>query len=125
MSRVFIERFEGAGGLRRLLRECLEWLDVGAVVRPESRVFIKPNLTWRQPTPGVTVPPAFLRAVVEALLPYSKHITVGESEGGQACFRAEDAFETHGLYGLAAEYGIEVVNLSLDRQERATATVEG
>ncbi len=88
-------------------------------------MFIKPNLTWKRPIPGVTVTPAFLRALVEALLPATRNITIGEAEGGQACFQAEEAFESHGLYDLQREYGIRVVNLSKCPHETARARVGG
>src|ERR1043166_1415201 len=125
MSRVFIERFAGADEMRAALKEALAWIDVQRIIPPNSRVFIKPNLTWRTPTPGVTVTPSFIRAVVESLLPLTRNITIGESEGGQACFQAEDAFETHGLYSLATDYGVKVVNLSKGKHERAETTVRG
>jgi len=101
------------------------WIDARRIIVPGARVFIKPNLTWRTPTPGVTVTPEFLRALVEALLPLSSDITIGESEGGQACFQAEDAFEAHGLYALSREHGIKIVNLTRCPHERRSATVQG
>jgi uncharacterized protein (DUF362 family) len=123
MSRVFIGRFDQPKLLGGLIAEALKWVNVQAIIAPDSRVFIKPNLTWRVPTPGVTTTPIFLRALVEALLPITSNITIGESEGGQSCFQAEDAFENHGLYALEREYGITVVNLSKCKQELATAMV--
>lgn len=124
MSRVFVDRFEPQT-LSSAVARALEWTQASRIISPGARVFIKPNLTWRAPTPGVTVTPAFIRALVEALLPLTPNITIGESEGGQACFQAEDAFETHGLYELAREHGIKVVNLTKCPQERAAAVVDG
>ncbi len=124
MSRVFIDRFN-PGSLDRSMAAALEWIGAPTAIPAGARVFIKPNLTWRTPTPGVTVTPLFLRRLVEGLIPFTSNITVGESEGGQACFQAEDAFEQHGLYDLAAEYGIRVVNLSHDHQEQVTTVVAG
>ena len=121
MSRVFIERFTPEN-LPALMKSALEWVNAAQLITGDARVFIKPNLTWRQPTPGVTVTPAFLRALTETLLPLTPNITFGESEGGQACFQAEDAFASHGLYDLAEEYGIRVLNLS--REEHETARVQ-
>jgi uncharacterized protein (DUF362 family) len=124
LSRIFIDRFD-SGSLRKKLAEALEWTDAKRIIRPATRVFIKPNLTWRIPTPGVTVTPAFIRAVVEVLRPLTSHIVIGESEGGQACFRAEDAFEAHGVYDLARDHGIKVVNLSKCPHESASVTIGG
>jgi uncharacterized protein (DUF362 family) len=125
MTKVFIERYDAPEELAAAIARSLEWVHARKIIAPDARVFIKPNLTWRVPTPGVTVTPAFLRALVENLLTLTPNITIGESEGGQACFQAEEAFESHGLYDLKKEYGIQVVNLSKDKQETATTTVDG
>ncbi len=122
MSRVFIESFTSTD-LDEVLSKALRWVNAAQFIRPGARVFIKPNLTWRIPTPGVTVTPTFLRILVENLLLFTPHIIIGESEGGQASFQAEEAFENHGLYALQKEYAIQVVNLSKGRHETATATV--
>lgn len=122
--KVYLDRCE-PGDLPATIARALEWIDVRSVVAPGARVFIKPNLTWRTPTPGVTVTPHFLRALVEALLLLTPNITIGESEGGQACFQAEDAFEHHGLYDLERAFGVCVVNLSRQPHETVTTTVAG
>jgi uncharacterized protein (DUF362 family) len=125
MSRVFIGQFEPPQCLNDILAEAMGWIGAEAIIKPGVRVFIKPNLTWRVPTPGVTVTPTFLRALVENLLALTPNITVGESEGGQASFQAEEAFESHGLYTLERNHGIRVMNLSKQEHEIATATVAG
>ena len=125
LNRVFLKRTLAGGDLCEDIAAALKWLDAEVVIRPGARVFIKPNLTWRTPTPGVTVTPLFLRALVQALLPYTSNITIGESEGGQSCFLAEDAFETHGLYQLQREFGIRVVNLSKNPQKTVSVEVLG
>src|SRR5262249_23344651 len=124
MSRVFVERFEPES-LQQRIRESLAWIGAPRVITRGTRVFIKPNLTWRVPTPGVTVSPVFLQKLVENLLPLTDRITIGESEGGQACFYAEDAFEQHGVYDLATTYGVRVVNLSHEPQVDVSTAVLG
>jgi uncharacterized protein (DUF362 family) len=110
MSRVFVDRFGLTKPLDRAVAEAFEWVHASKIITPTSRVFVKPNLTWRKPTPGVTVTPAFLRAIVGALSDLTPFVTKGGSEGRQACFQAEETFETHGLYDLEREYGVCVVN---------------
>ena len=124
-KKIFIDRFSDDADLSHCICRALDWVGASTVIRPESRIFVKPNLTWRVPTPGVTVTPLFLKTLVENLLPLSHNITIGESEGGQACFQAEEAFESHGLYALAKEYGIRVLNLSKTKHEAATTTIGG
>src|SRR4051812_41886592 len=109
MSRIFIERFT-PGDLSKVLSSALDWINASSLINANTRVFIKPNLTWRVHKPGITVTPEFIRALVETLLPLTSRIVIGESEGGQACFKAEEAFEAHGLYSLEKEYGVRVVN---------------
>jgi len=123
MKSVFVDRFSQLEELEHVIRTALEWVNIRDTISKSTRVFIKPNLTWRTPKPGVTVTPPFLRTLVENLLPLSQNITIGESEGGQSCFKAEDAFEHHGLYALQKEYGIGVVNLSKGQHELAVTTV--
>src|SRR4051794_4699010 len=125
MGRVFTDRFETADELRHTVDRALEWVGTSRLIRPGDRVFIKPNLTWKVPTPGVTTTPEAIRATVEALLPYTRNITIGESNGGQDCFWAEDAFRSHGLYDLADEFGIKVVNLSKQPTAMVRTTVRG
>jgi uncharacterized protein (DUF362 family) len=125
VSRVFIGQLEPPEELRQNISEALNWVGVDKIIRSGARVFIKPNLTWKRPTPGVTVTPAFLRALVETLLPLTPNIIIGESEGGQACFQAEDAFASHGLYDLEREYGIKIINLSREKHEIAQTPVNG
>jgi uncharacterized protein (DUF362 family) len=123
MMRVFLECFNSQATLEKSLKDALDWIGAKAIISPTTRVFIKPNLTWRVPKSGVTVTPAFLKTFVKALLLLTQRITIGESEGGQACFRAEEAFESHGLYDLEREHGVRVVNLSRDKYEVVTTTI--
>ena len=53
-----------------------------------------------------------LRAVCEVLLQQTSRITIVESDGGR--YPAEAAFENNGVYALAAELGLKVLNLSKD-----------
>jgi uncharacterized protein (DUF362 family) len=125
VKKVFLERFRDQSELQATISAALKWVDVNAIISANARVFIKPNLTWKKPTRGVTVTPIFLRAIVEALLPITPNITIGESEGGQASFRAEDAFEGHGLYELQERFNISVVNLSKVKHETVSTKVYG
>ena len=107
------------------LQAAFEWLEVSRVIQRESRVFLKPNLTWRQPMPGVTTTPAFIQAVVSALRSRTNDIVIGESDGGYHSFTAEEAFASHGLYHLRDRYGIRIVNLSAGPCESRTVYIGG
>jgi len=124
MSQVFIRRFDPQE-LRETITEAMEWVGVRATITPGTRVFIKPNLVWKVPTPGATTTSQAIRALVEYLRDITPHITIGESDGGQDCFWAEDAFRSHGLYELVDEFGVEVVNLSKQKTEKVRTKVSG
>ena len=75
MSRVYIERFERPESCVRKLPEALKWLGMNEIIAPGALVFIKPNVTWRIPTPGVTGYPG-LSAGLDRLLSFTPNITV-------------------------------------------------
>ncbi len=118
--RVFVAKLSPG-----VIREALSWIEWGAVIPYEARVFLKPNLTWRVPTSGVTTTPALIEGVVAAIHDRTSHIIVGESDGGYHSFKAEEAFASHGLYGLRNRYGIHVVNLSDGPSECRTVDIAG
>jgi uncharacterized protein (DUF362 family) len=125
MTRVFISQVKGEIPLATQIREALAFLNVTQIVPVGARVFIKPNLTWRTPLPGVTTTPAFIEACVSVVKELTAHVTVGESDGGYHGFCAEEAFQSHGLYELARRYDIEVLNLTRQESEAVTGTVAG
>jgi len=125
-KRVFIGQFYQSGrNISDVLQEGMEWIDAASIIKNNTRVFIKPNLTWKVPTPGVTTTPIMLRAVVEALTKITSYISIVESDGGQQCFWAEDAFLSHGLYNLAHQFNIRVINLSKEPSKIITTQVDG
>jgi uncharacterized protein (DUF362 family) len=111
MARVFVKRFSPEA-LYEDVREALEWLDWKDLISSNTRVFVKPNLTWHIPTPGVTTTPDLIDAMVKLLTSRTSHVIVGESDGGYHSFKAEEAFLNHGLYEMAKKYNFDVVNLS-------------
>lgn len=108
--KVFVSHIETSPG--DSLQAVFKWLEVSRVIPRESRVFLKPNLTWKTPMHGVTTTPAFIQHIVAGLRDQTSRITIGESDGGYHSFKAEEGFASHGLYRLRDTYGIRVVNLS-------------
>jgi uncharacterized protein (DUF362 family) len=123
--RVYVGRLPDAGATAVLLGQSIEWLVGGRGWLRNARVFVKPNLTWREPMPGVTTTPSFIEAVVVALRQWTGRIIIGESDGGYHSFKAEEAFESHGLYRLVERYGVQVVNLSEGPSECGTVDIAG
>jgi uncharacterized protein (DUF362 family) len=123
-GRVYVQRLD-PGDLQRSILSALEWLRWEEIILPGSRVFIKPNLTWREHIPGVTVTPAFLRALVRTLKSRTPNISIGEADGGYNGYPVEDAFRGHGLYEMANEERIRLINLTEGPSERVTGVIAG
>lgn len=87
-------------------------------IRAGTRIFIKPNLTWKKHLPGITTSPDFLRELVHELAGRGARISIGESNGGKNLFAAEEAFQAHGVYDLERTYGVRVMNLSTAPRRR-------
>ena len=96
--------------VRELLDACC-WKDV---VPAQASVVIKPNLCTERPEQIHTANTSLgvLRALCHALLERTSRIKVVESDGAR--YSAEAAFENNGVYRLAQELGLQVVNLSKD-----------
>ena len=122
MKRVFIERVANE---QSSIERAMTFLDWERLVPSQARVFLKPNLTWKEHLPGVTTRPMFIEAVVRALKERTDRITIGEGEGGYNAYRAEEAFQNHGLYDLTRRYGVTVANLSRERRERLSGEIAG
>jgi uncharacterized protein (DUF362 family) len=108
--RFFVAKIEGR--LHTRVGECLEFLNWEEIVGSDSRVFVKPNLTYPHYKPGVTTSPEFLRALISILRTRTSHITIGESDGGYHSWKAEEAFAGHNLDVLSTQYDVQLINLS-------------
>lgn len=103
---------EARSDLKAALRQGLEYIGWDKLVNSHSRVYLKPNFTYHQYREGVTTSPLVLRSLLELLKTRAGNITVVESDGGNNSFKAEDAFEGHGMYKMCKELDIELLNLS-------------
>jgi len=100
------------GELRRNLLKCLEYVNWKEYAKKDSVVFVKPNFTFPLYKEGVTTSPWLLKCLLEILKDRSSELIVGESDGGNRSFKADDAFKGHQMYGICKEVGAELVNLS-------------
>jgi uncharacterized protein (DUF362 family) len=80
-------------------------------------VALKPNLTYPYHKPGVTTSPLFIRETVRILREYTEKIAIVETDGGYGAWAATESFAGHGLYNLANDFGVEVVNLCDEESE--------
>jgi uncharacterized protein (DUF362 family) len=91
--------------------EACGWRDL---VPQGGSVVVKPNLCTERPEQIHTAntSAAVLRAVCELLRERTDRVTVVESDGAR--YPAEAAFENNGVYRIAEELGLKVLNLSKD-----------
>jgi uncharacterized protein (DUF362 family) len=96
----------------RELFELCGWRDL---IARGARVVIKPNLCTERVEQIHTANTSLgvMRAVCQVLLERTRHITLVESNGAR--YPAEAAFENNGVYRLADELGVQVLNLSKDK----------
>jgi uncharacterized protein (DUF362 family) len=78
----------------------------------DSTVFIKPNFTFPRYKEGVTTNPVVLASLLGLLKDKVGRVIVGESDGGNHSFTADQAFKGHGMHKICKENGAELVNLS-------------
>ena len=96
------------------VRELLEGCRWKEVIGTGASVVIKPNLCTERPEQIHTANTSLgvLRAVCEVLQERTDRITIVESDGAR--YPAEAAFENNGVYQLARELNVQVLNLSKD-----------
>jgi uncharacterized protein (DUF362 family) len=89
--------------------EFIQWKDS---VRNDSTVFIKPNFTYPFYKEGITTNPLVLKELLSILKDRAGRVIVGESNGGNHSFTADQAFKGHGMQEICKDSGAELVNLS-------------
>jgi uncharacterized protein (DUF362 family) len=110
-SNIYLERIKG-NYLSRI-QEGFSFIDLARKIRPGDTVFIKPNLTFPHYRKAVMTSPECVEKIICALKDYGVKIIVGESDsGGYNRFSMDKVFEKTGLRSIAANHGVELVNLS-------------
>jgi len=98
--------------LKNILLKGLKEIQYEKIIRSTDRVLIKPNLTWPHYKKGVTTSPRLLDILTQVLRPKCLKLFIGESDGANHSWTAEEAFQGHNLYEIAEKNNIELVNLT-------------
>ena len=98
--------------LKENLLKSLEFIEWKNQVKKESTVFVKPNFTFPYYKEGITTTPELLRNLLEIIKDRADNVILGESNGGNHSFSADDAFKGHGMYEICRDTGVELINLS-------------
>ena len=104
--RAFLGNLKSASYLK-VMRDGLEYARFGAQVGGDTKVFVKPNLTYPAYRPGVMTSPEAVEAAVVAIRDYTSHIYIGYNR-----FSMDDVYRRVGVLDLAKRYDVQVVNLS-------------
>jgi uncharacterized protein (DUF362 family) len=100
----------------------IHWMDY---VKSDSTVFIKPNFTYPSYKEGVTTNPLVLKEILAIVKDKADRVIVGESDGGNHSFSADQAFKGHGMPDICKETGSELVNLSTLPSRYIEDTIQG
>lgn len=111
--------------LSKKILEAFEWIGWRDIVKPDSKVYVKVNLTWPLYKRGVTTSPLLIDALLEVLKTRAKNVYICESDGGNHSYVAEDTFKGHGLYEICEKHGAKLVNLSRLERYELDETVNG
>ncbi len=90
----------------------LDFINWKNKIKSDSVVFVKPNFTYPFHKPGITTTPQLLESLLGKLKDRTDRVIVGESDGGNHSFSADDAFRGHNMYEICNSTGAELVNLS-------------
>ena len=111
--------------LKGAVRTAMTEAGILARIRKNSRVALKPNLTYPYYRPGVTTAPAVIEAAVEILSERTNALAIVETDGGYGAWKATEAFQGHGVYAFRERFGCEVVNLCDEESEPIEFTARG
>ena len=111
--------------LKATLERGLQYVDWDRYINGNSTVFIKPNFTFPRHIEGVTTSPELLRSLLQLLKGKARRVILGESDGANHAFTAEEAFAGHRMYDLCKDTGAELVSLSRMPSTTIESTVAG
>jgi uncharacterized protein (DUF362 family) len=121
MPRAYLNKINA--DLHKQIEEALDFIGWKEIIHPTSTVFVKPNLTWPEPRPGVTTSSRFLDALLPILTSTAGRVLVGESDGGT--FPAEQGMDNLGFTDICRKYDVEFINLSRKPTTMIKDTVVG
>lgn len=111
--------------LKEDIKKSLEFIKWKDRVKSDSTVFIKPNFTYPHYKEGVTTSPDLIKAFLEILKDRADTVILGESDGGNHSFTADDAFKGHNMPEICKKTGVELVNLSKLPSRKVEDNIQG
>ena len=125
MEKEYFAYISKIQNLHQDIRKSLEFIQYRKHLKNDSIIFIKPNFTYPFYKEGVTTNPLVLQNLLGLLKDNVDRVIVGESDGGNRSFTADQAFTGHGMHKICKETGAELINLSTIPAETVEATIQG
>lgn len=119
---VYIKRISN---LHDDILNSLEFIHWKNIIHNDSTIFIKPNFTYPFYKEGITTNPLLLKELLGILKDRAGKVILGESDGGNHSFTADQAFKGHGMPEICEETGADLVNLSTLPSQFIEDTVQG
>jgi uncharacterized protein (DUF362 family) len=102
--------------LKTDIKDALEKMHWRDYIKSDTRVFVKPNYALPFFKPGVTTNINVIDSLLSILKDRASEVYIGESDGGDESFNADDSLLNHGLPDICKNTGSTMLNLSkLDR----------
>lgn len=98
--------------LKKDIKRGLKFVKWKKEVKKDSKVFVKPNFTYPYYKEGITTSPELIKYLLEILKDRAADVILGESNGGNHSFTADDSFKGHQMNEICRDTGVELVNLS-------------
>ncbi|MBI5680701.1 MAG: DUF362 domain-containing protein [Methanobacterium sp.] len=111
--------------LKEDIEKSLKFIKWKKYVKKDSTVFIKPNFTFPYYKEGITTSPILIEYFLEILKDRAENVILGESDGGNDSFKAEDAFKGHDMYRICRDNGVELLNLSKEPSKFVEENING
>ncbi|NIA06536.1 MAG: DUF362 domain-containing protein [Actinobacteria bacterium] len=107
------------------VRQAMQFIGWQDIIAKDARVAIKPNLTYAHYKQGVTTSPQVLRSLLEMLKERTANIKIVETDGGYGAWKLADAYHGHSYDKIAADLGVELVNLMQEPSEQISFDARG
>lgn len=104
--------------LEKNLRNSLDYINWEGKIDQKSTIFIKPNFTYPYYKKGITTNPKLLKYLLKILTEKAGEVIIGESDGGNESFTADQSLKGHNIPEICEEVGAEYVNLSKKSSRR-------
>ena len=111
--------------LKENLLSSLDFIGWKDAIKTDSTVFLKPNFTYPYHKKGITTTPELLEELLYLLKGRGKRVIIGESDGGNHSFSADDSFLGHNVPEICKRTGAEFVNLSKIPSVTVTEKIQG